>query len=121
MGSSIARRCRLALLVAAKWRRFETLRYCNLCALGISALDEIATRFQQAKCQGRRPEAGAHVASHVASHVGNRSHAGIDIRLHRRGVRRIVLLFGRGIAGVHVLEGLVLLLHGLVRRVDGRL
>jgi hypothetical protein len=80
-------------------------------------LDEIATRFQQAQCEGRRPEAGAL----VASHVGNRSHAIIDIDLRRRGVRRIVLLFGRGIAGVHVLEGLVLLLHGLVRRVDGRL
>jgi hypothetical protein len=80
-------------------------------------LDEIATGFQQTKCEGRRPEAGAL----VASHVGHRSHAGIDIRLHRRGVRRIVLLFSRGNAGVHVLEGLVLLLHGLVRRVDGRL
>ncbi len=80
-------------------------------------LDEIATRFQQAKCEGRRPETSAL----VASHVGNRSHAGIVIRLQRRGVRRIVLLFGRGNAGVQVLEGLVLLLHGLVRRVDGRL
>ena len=80
-------------------------------------LDEIATRFQQAKCEGRRPETGAL----VASHVGNRSHAGIDIRLQRRGIRRIVLLFGRGNAGVQVLEGLVLLLHGLLRRVDGRL
>ena len=80
-------------------------------------LDAIAARFQDAKCEGRRLESGAL----VASHVGNRSHAGIDFRLQRRGVRRIVLLFGRGNAGVQVLKGLVLLLHGLVRRVDGRL
>jgi hypothetical protein len=71
-----------------------------------------ASKMRRAPAPGRPP---------VASHVGNRSHARIDIRLHRRGVRRIVLLFGRGNAGVHVLEGLVLLLHGLVRRVDGRL
>jgi hypothetical protein len=110
------------VLVAAQWRRFETLRHCNLCALGTAWLRTRSPRaFSMRNAEGRRSEAGALLASHVASDFGNRSHAGVDVRLHHRGVRRIVLLFGRGIAGVHVLEGLVLLLHGLVRGIDGRL
>ena len=48
-------------------------------------------------------------------------HAGVDISLYCCGVCRVVLRFRRGIAGIHVLEGLVHLLDGLVRGVDGRL
>jgi hypothetical protein len=53
-------------LVAAKWKRFETLRYCNLCALGTSTRSPRAFSKQNAKGAGPGP---APMSLHMSLHM----------------------------------------------------